>query len=139
MSSLFCKQSALTFESGGSKLEQSGSWLTNNVAKRQHAAITRLSLLLALKNKNAMTLSGPTLLGNTRSTLFAILKSDYYRCGKAKGQIVGGCWTMLYRRLTDWLYYCNYNGIKLMMRLYSFRFYYKNCLHLTRDKFDLIS
>jgi hypothetical protein len=36
----------------------------------------RLSLLLALMSKNAMTLCGPTLPGNTRSTLFAILKNE---------------------------------------------------------------
>jgi hypothetical protein len=36
----------------------------------------RLSLLPALMSKNAMMLSGPTFLGNTRSTLFAILKIE---------------------------------------------------------------
>ena len=47
-----------------------GSWLANNVAKRQHDTIHQAISTTCL----TMMLSGPTLLGNTRLTLFAILK-----------------------------------------------------------------
>jgi len=73
------------------------------------------------------------------TTLFATLKSEIrlLQMWKSERPAVGGCWIIPNRGLTDWLYYCN--GIKLMMRVYSLRLYYKNCLNLTRDKFDLIS
>ena len=85
---------------------KSGSWLTNNMAKRQHAAVRQAIATTCLNEQECYDalwsyLTWQYEIDFVCNPEVSEARSDYYRCGKAKGEIVGGYWTMPYRGLKD--------------------------------------
>jgi hypothetical protein len=84
---------------------RNGSWLTNNVAKRQHDAIHQAISTTCLNEQECYDALWSYLTSQYEIDFVCNpdARSDYCRYGKAKGEIVGGCWIMPDRGLTDWL------------------------------------